>query len=49
MLRFDGEVFLFGTAIAAPLKRNKNCDDLRHVSAGRTPRRRPDRREPPPL
>ena len=39
MLRFDGEVFLFGTAIAAPLIRNKNCDDLRHVSAGQAPRR----------
>jgi len=41
MLRFDGEVFLFGTAIAAPLKRNKNCDDLCLVSAGQAPRRQP--------
>jgi hypothetical protein len=49
MLRFDGEVFLLGTAIAAPLKTNKNCDDLRHVSAGQAPRRQPDRREPRPL
>jgi hypothetical protein len=38
MFRFDGEVFLLGTAIAAPLNSssviNKNCDDLRLVSAG---------------
>jgi len=31
MFRFDGEVFLLGTAIAAPLNINKNCDDL-HLS-----------------
>jgi hypothetical protein len=48
MFRFDGEVFLFGTAIAAPSNQdiNKNCDDLRLISAGLPPRRRPDRREP---
>jgi hypothetical protein len=38
MFRFDGEVFLLGTAIAAPSKasrcNNKNCDDLRLISAG---------------
>jgi hypothetical protein len=33
MFRFDGEVFLFGTAIAAPYSNdiNKNCDDLRLI------------------
>jgi hypothetical protein len=36
MFRFDGEVFLFGTAIAAPLKINKNCDDLRQSQRGQT-------------
>jgi hypothetical protein len=36
MLRFDGDVFLLGTAMTAPLTTNKNCDDLRHVSAGKT-------------
>ena len=35
MFRLDGEVFLLGTAIPAPLKSNKNCDDLRLVLAGR--------------
>jgi hypothetical protein len=34
MFRFDGDVFLLGTAIAAPLTQNKNCDDLRPFSAG---------------
>jgi hypothetical protein len=34
MLRFDGEVFLLGTAIPAPSCHNKNCDDLRLFSAG---------------
>src|SRR6476646_9994048 len=38
MLRLDGEVFLLGTAIAAPYEcksdNNKNCDDLRLISAG---------------
>jgi hypothetical protein len=34
MFRFDGEVFLLGTAIAAPSHaNNKNCDDLRLISA----------------
>ena len=35
MFRFDGEVFLLGTAIPAPSTDNKNCDDLRLVLAGR--------------
>ena len=35
MFRLDGEVFLLGTAIPAPSKSNKNCDDLRLVLAGR--------------
>jgi hypothetical protein len=34
MFRLDGEVFLLGTAIPAPSNSNKNCDDLRLVSAG---------------
>jgi hypothetical protein len=34
MFRLDGDVFLFGTAIAAPLIQNKNCDDLRHSQRG---------------
>jgi hypothetical protein len=34
MFRFEGEVFLFGTAIAAPLKSTKNRDDQRLISAG---------------
>jgi hypothetical protein len=41
MFRFDGEVFLLGTAIAAPSTQvciNKNCDDLRLISAGMNPR-----------
>jgi hypothetical protein len=42
MFRFDGEVFLLGTAIAAPSTHdiNKNGDDLRLISAGLPPRRR---------
>jgi hypothetical protein len=42
MFRLDGEVFLLGTAIAAPLNAtveiNKNCDDLPLISAGWNPR-----------
>jgi hypothetical protein len=36
MFRFDGEVFLLGTAIAAPSTQviNKNGDDLRLISRG---------------
>jgi hypothetical protein len=34
MLRFEGEVFLLGTAIPAPAQNNKNCDDLRRFSLG---------------
>jgi hypothetical protein len=34
MFRFDGEVFLFGTAIAAPLTANKNATIPRPLSAG---------------
>jgi hypothetical protein len=40
MFRLDGEVFLLGTAIAAPSTQvciNKNCDDLRLISAGENP------------
>jgi hypothetical protein len=49
MFRFDGEVFLLGTAIAAPLTQNKNCDDSAPTLSGIAPRRRLDRREPPLL
>jgi hypothetical protein len=37
MFRLDGEVFLLGTAIAAPYsvrETNKNCDDLRLFTVG---------------
>jgi uncharacterized membrane protein YecN with MAPEG domain len=35
MFRFDGEVFLLGTAIAAPFNINKNGDDLAPNSTGK--------------
>jgi hypothetical protein len=37
MFRFDGEVFLFGTAmrhLQINRDNNRNCDDLRLISAG---------------
>jgi hypothetical protein len=49
MFRFDGEVFLLGTAIPAPSTQvciNKNCDDLRLISSGYAPAAAADRREP---
>ncbi|MEJ7777357.1 MAG: hypothetical protein WKF52_08270 [Sphingomicrobium sp.] len=50
MLRLEGEVFLLGTAIAAPLKFKKIGDDLRLTQQAfrfkENLRRRPDRREP---
>ena len=36
MFRFEGEAFLFGTAIAAPLIAIKIATILRQVSAGKT-------------
>jgi len=36
MFRFDGDVFLLGTAIPAHLQSNKNCDDLRLLSTGKS-------------
>src|SRR6185503_10786987 len=51
MFRFDGEVFLLGTAIAAPSTQMTSIKmaTICASSAGQAPRRRPDRREPPPL
>jgi hypothetical protein len=52
MFRFEGEVFLLGTAIAAPstqVTSIKIATILRLISTGLPPRRRPDRREPRPL
>jgi hypothetical protein len=47
MLRFEGEVFLFGTAMEAPVLESvyKKIGDDRCLFNGEAPRRRPDRRE----
>ena len=50
MLRLEGEVFLFGTAIEAPVLETdyKKIGDDRCLFNGEAPRRRPHRREPRP-
>jgi hypothetical protein len=47
MLRLEGEVFLFGTAIEAPVLKSdyKKIGDDRCLFNGKVPRRRPHRRE----
>jgi hypothetical protein len=52
MLRFEGDVFLFGTAIAAPalqtdkkLATNPRLSSTGASQYGKVPRRRSDRRE----
>jgi hypothetical protein len=48
MLRFEGEVFLFGTAMEAPVLESdyKKIGDDRCLLRRENPRRLPDRREP---
>jgi hypothetical protein len=48
MFRFDGDVFLFGTAMKAPLKSIKIATICAH-SQRVAPAAAPDRREPPLL